>query len=121
MIMSLTSLGLLSAFGAGVLSFLSPCVFPVVPGYLSYLAGTGLEVAQSQPGARWRVSLHALCFVLGFALLFTLLGAAAALAGLALPTYPHVLARIPRLPPLLFGIALTRPWPTPWFSRAHRP
>ena len=78
--MALTSLGLLSAFGAGVLSFLSPCVFPLVPGYLSYLAGTSLEVAQNQPSARWRVSLHALCFVLGFALLFTLLGAAAGLA-----------------------------------------
>jgi len=62
--MSLTSLGLLSAFGAGVLSFLSPCVFPVVPGYLSYLAGTGLEVAESQPlrcsepQPRWRASLY---------------------------------------------------------------
>jgi len=118
--MSLTSLGLLSAFGAGVLSFLSPCVFPVVPGYLSYLAGTGLEVAQSQPGARWRVSLHALCFVLGFALLFTLLGAAAALAGLALHTYQQVLARIAGLLLILFGIALTGLVPIPWLSRDHR-
>src|SRR5258708_10252898 len=113
MIMSLTSLGLLSAFGAGVLSFLSPCVFPVVPGYLSYLAGTGLEVAQSQPGARWRVSLHPLCFVLGFALLFTLLGAAAALAGLAFPTYQHVLARLARLLLILLGIPPPRPGPIP--------
>jgi cytochrome c-type biogenesis protein len=120
MIMSLTSLGLLSAFGAGILSFLSPCVFPVVPGYLSYLAGTGLEVAQSQPSARWRVSLHALCFVLGFALLFTLLGAAAALAGLALHTYQQVLARIAGLLLILFGIALTGLVPIPWLSRDHR-
>ncbi len=118
--MSLTSLGLLSAFGAGVLSFLSPCVFPVVPGYLSYLAGTGLEVAESQPGARWRMSLHALCFVLGFALLFTLLGAAAALAGLALHTYQQVLARIAGLLLILFGIALTGLVPIPWLSRDHR-
>jgi len=118
--MSLTSLGLLSAFGAGILSFLSPCVFPVVPGYLSYLAGTGLEVAQSQPSARWRVSLHALCFVLGFALLFTLLGAAAALAGLALHTYQQVLARIAGLLLILFGIALTGLVPIPWLSRDHR-
>lgn len=118
--MSLTSLGLLTAFGAGVLSFLSPCVFPLVPGYLSYLAGTSLEEAQSQPAARWRVSLHALWFVLGFALLFTLLGAAAALAGLALHTYQQVLARIAGLLLILFGIALTGLVPVPWLSSDHR-
>jgi cytochrome c-type biogenesis protein len=120
MIMSLTSLGLLSAFGAGVLSFLSPCVFPLVPGYLSYLAGTSLEEVQGQLGARWRVSLHALCFVLGFALLFTLLGIAAALAGLALRPYQQVLARIAGLLLILFGIALTGLVPIPWLSRDHR-
>ena len=77
--MSLTFLGLLAAFGAGLLSFLSPCVFPLVPGYLSYLAGTSVQATQSQPTTRWRVSVHALCFVLGFALIFALLGAAASL------------------------------------------
>ena len=64
--MSLPHLGLLAAFGAGMVSFLSPCVFPLVPGYLSYLAGTTLQDGQRK-GGRWRVSLHALCFVLGFA------------------------------------------------------
>ena len=118
--MSLTSLGLLTAFGAGVLSFLSPCVFPLVPGYLSYLAGTSLEEAQSQPSTRWRVSRHALWFVLGFALLFTLLGAAAALAGLALHTYQQMLARIAGLLLILFGIALTGLVPVPWLSSDHR-
>src|SRR5215469_5374023 len=66
-IMPLTSLGLVAAFGAGILSFLSPCVFPLVPGYLSYLAGMSLEDVQGKPTGRWRMSLHALCFVLGFA------------------------------------------------------
>jgi len=120
MIVSLTSLGLLTAFGAGILSFLSPCVFPLVPGYLSYLAGTSLEEAQSQPTTRWRVSRHALWFVLGFALLFTLLGAAAALLGLALHTYQQVLARIAGLLLILFGIALTGLVPIPWLSRDYR-
>ena len=120
MIVSLTTLGLLTAFGAGVLSFLSPCVFPLVPGYLSYLAGTSLEEARSQPTTRWRVSQHALWFVLGFALLFTLLGAAAALAGLALHAYQQVLARIAGLLLILFGIALTGLVPIPWLSRDHR-
>src|SRR5207249_11494335 len=117
--MSLTSLGLLAAFGAGILSFLSPCVLPLVPGYLSYLAGTSLEEAQSQSSARRRVSLHALCFVLGFALLFTLLGAAASLLGNALHTYQQVLARLAGLLLILFGIALTGLVPIPWLSRDH--
>jgi len=118
--MSLTALGLLAAFVGGILSFLSPCVFPLVPGYLSYLAGTSLEVAQSQPTTRWRVSQHALWFVLGFALLFTLLGAAAALLGSALHPYQQALARIAGLLLVLFGITLTGLVPIPWVSRDHR-
>ena len=118
--MSLSHLGLLAAFAAGLLSFLSPCVLPLVPGYLSYLAGTSLFEAQSQPTARFRVTLHALCFVLGFVLLFTLLGAAASLVGLALRTYQQWLARIAGLLLLLFGIALTGLLPIPWLSGDHR-
>lgn len=118
--MSLTFLSLLAAFGAGVLSFLSPCVLPLVPGYLSYLAGVSLEEVQSQPSARWRVSQHALWFVLGCALLLTLLGAAAALVGHALSTYQQVLERIGGLLLILFGIALTGLIPIPWLSRDHR-
>ncbi len=118
--MALSPLGLLAAFGAGLLSFLSPCVLPLVPGYLSYLAGTSVQEAQGKPTASFRVSLHALCFVLGFTLLFTLLGAAAALVGLALHTYQQWLARIAGLLLILFGIALTGLVPIPWLSRDHR-
>jgi cytochrome c-type biogenesis protein len=118
--MSLTSLGLVAAFGAGILSFLSPCVLPLVPGYLSYLAGTSVQEAQSQPTTRWRVSIHALCFVLGFALIFVLLGAAASLAGLALRAYQQALARMAGLLLVLFGIALTGLVPVPFLSRDHR-
>ena len=118
--MALSQLGLLAAFGAGLLSFLSPCVLPLVPGYLSYLAGTSVQEAQGKPTASFRVSLHALCFVLGFTLLFTLLGAAAALVGLALHIYQQWLARIAGLLLILFGIALTGLVPIPWLSRDHR-
>ncbi len=118
--MSLTYVGLLAAFGAGLLSFLSPCVFPLVPGYLSYLAGMSVQEAQSQTIGRWRVSVHALWFVLGFVLTFALLGAAAALAGLALRAYQQVLARLAGLLLVLFGIALTGLVPVPLLSRDHR-
>src|SRR6266852_4949596 len=118
--MSLTYLALLAAFGAGLLSFVSPCVLPLVPGYLSYLAGTSLLEAQSQTATRWRVSVHALYFVLGFVLIFALLGAAASLAGLALRAYQQVLARLAGLLLVLFGIALTGLVPVPFLSREHR-
>ena len=118
--MSLTFLGLLAAFGAGLLSFLSPCVFPLVPGYLSYLAGTSVQEAQSQTTTRWRISGHALCFVLGFALIFALLGATTSLLGSALRAYQQVLAQLAGLLLVLFGIALTGLVPVPWLSREHR-
>lgn len=110
---------LLVAFGAGVLSFLSPCVLPLVPGYLSYLAGTSVEGEGSQRTTRFRVSLHALYFVLGFVLVFTLLGATAALVGLALRPYQQWLARLAGLLLILFGIALTGLLPIPWISSDH--
>src|SRR2546421_551768 len=121
--MSLTSLGLLAAFGAGILSFFSPCGFSLGAGFLSFLAGMSLQEAQetgSQPTTRWRVSVHALCSVLGFVLVFALLGAAVSLAGLALRTYQQVLARLAGLLLVLFGIALTGLVPVPFLSGEHR-
>jgi cytochrome c-type biogenesis protein len=118
--MALTPLGLLAAFGAGALSFLSPCVLPLVPGYLSYLAGTSIHELERSAAGRRRVSLHALCFVLGFALIFTLLGAAAALLGGALRAEQQLLARLAGLLLLLFGVALTGLVPLPFLSGDYR-
>ncbi|HEV2458950.1 MAG TPA: cytochrome c biogenesis protein CcdA [Ktedonobacterales bacterium] len=129
--MSLTPLGLLAAFGAGMLSFLAPCVVPLVPGYLSFLAGTSLAVAPGHPGepgvsatARWtvrrRVSLHALWFVASCTLVLMLLGAAAALLGSALSAYQQVLEHIGGLLLILFGVALTGLVPVAWLSWDHR-
>lgn len=118
--MSLTLLSLLAAFGAGALSFLSPCVLPLVPGYLAYLAGVSLEETRSQSTARWRVSQQALWFVLGCILLLTLLGVAASLLGSALSLYQQGLERIGGLVLILLGIALTGLLPIPWLSRDHR-
>jgi cytochrome c-type biogenesis protein len=118
--MSFTALGLFVAFGAGVLSFLAPCVLPLMPGYLSYLAGASLEETHTPSPVRWRVSLHALWFVLGFALLFTLLGTATAWLGQALDAYQSVLERMGGVLLILFGIALTGWVSLPWLSRDHR-
>jgi cytochrome c-type biogenesis protein len=116
----LTPLSLLAAFGAGIASFLAPCVLPLVPGYLSFLAGTSLEATQDQPTARWRVGRHALWFVVGCTVVFMLLGAAAAVLGSALGAYQAVLERIGGVLLILFGLALTGLVPIPWLSGVHR-
>src|SRR5258708_16571601 len=106
--MSLPFFSVLAAFGAGILSFLSPCVLPLIPGYLSYLAGTNLEEAQSQFTLRWRGTLHALLFVLGCAVVLMLLGALASLFGSTLSTYPQWRSRLCGLLPIPFCFSPSR-------------
>jgi len=111
--MDITHLGVIAAFGAGVVSFLSPCVFPLVPGYLSYIAGTTAREAQQDGAARWRVTAHALFFVLGFALIFALLGAAASSVGAVLSGHKLLLERVAGVMLILFGLFLARLVPLP--------
>lgn len=63
-------LGLIAAFIGGLVSFFSPCILPIIPGYLSFVAG-GAEAGKTN---RWRIFLSTVFFVLGFAVVFTLLG-----------------------------------------------
>jgi cytochrome c-type biogenesis protein len=85
------ALGLFVAFAAGLLSFLSPCVLPLVPSYIGFLTGMSLP----EVGGRRRVAVgHALLFVLGFSLVFVLLGASASALGRALNYYQLWLQRV---------------------------
>ena len=80
--METSSVGVAAAFAAGIVSFLSPCVLPVVPGYISYIAGQA-ERAPSQAEDRSRMPALFLAapFVLGFAIVFVALGASASALG----------------------------------------
>ncbi|MBC7236557.1 MAG: cytochrome c biogenesis protein CcdA, partial [Chloroflexi bacterium] len=79
-----------AAFLAGLLSFFSPCVLPLVPAYLGYLTGTA--VSQLDTANRGRTLAHAVFFVLGFGLIFIALGAAAGLLGQAIgPLMPYLI------------------------------
>lgn len=83
-------LGLLVAFGAGMLSFLSPCVLPLVPGYVSMVSGlSAAELDTARPGSRHLVPVlrGVLGFVAGFTVVFTALGAAASGLGRLLATH----------------------------------
>ncbi|MGD8700194.1 MAG: cytochrome c biogenesis protein CcdA, partial [Gemmatimonadales bacterium] len=76
------SVGILVAFLAGVLSFLSPCVLPLVPSYVSFITGLGVEELETGGERVKRVTLlHSLLFVAGFTLIFLLMGASATYVG----------------------------------------
>jgi len=95
------SLGLLVAFAAGLLSFLSPCVLPLVPSYVGFLTGMTLPELSDR---RRVAALHALLFVAGFSLIFVLLGASATALGGALKYYQLWIARIGGVLIILFGL-----------------
>lgn len=96
------SLGYAVAFAAGLLSFLSPCVLPLVPSYLGFL--TGVTLPEEVAGRRHLALLHALLFVLGFSLVFVLLGASATALGRSLSHYQVWLQRIGGGLIILFGL-----------------
>ena len=94
-------LGLFVAFAAGLLSFLSPCVLPLVPSYVGFLTGMTLPELSDR---RRVAAVHALLFVLGFSLVFVLLGASATALGGALKYYQVWIARIGGVLVILFGL-----------------
>ncbi len=98
----MTSLTLPAAFAAGALSFLSPCVFPLVPGYLSFLTGS----AAGEGGSRRRAVLLASFFALGFGLVFVALGATASGIGQILGEHRRWLELAGGAVVLLFGLHL---------------
>ncbi len=98
------SLGPLVAFLGGLLSFLSPCVLPLVPSYLGFLTGMTLEEMEDK--RHWAV-LHALAFIAGFSLVFIALGAGATALGSTLLYHKQTLARVGGVVIILFGIYAT--------------
>jgi cytochrome c-type biogenesis protein len=99
-------LGVAVAFGAGLFSFLSPCVLPLFPSYISFI--TGMSVAdltgELTADARRRVLLHAVCFVVGFSLVFVALGASVSVIGQGLLDYREWIRRIGGLLIIVFGL-----------------
>lgn len=94
----------IAVFTAGVISFLSPCVLPLVPSYLSFIGGTGL--GGSGTATRSRIIIHTFFFVAGFSVVFTALGAAAAAGGRLLMAYAPVYELIAGLVIILLGLNL---------------
>jgi cytochrome c-type biogenesis protein len=97
---------LIAAFGAGFLSFISPCVLPLIPGYLSFVSGVSLEEMrdESAVAARRQVVITSLAFVLGFSLVFVALGASASAVGKFLFRNSNVLGKVAGVLVIIFGL-----------------
>jgi len=102
------------AFAAGLISFLSPCVLPLLPAYLSFM--TGLTTAELSEGDRStvQVMVPALLFVLGFSLVFVGLGASASLLGALLSQYHAVVEKVAGLVVVAFGVLMLGIVKVPW-------
>lgn len=101
------------AFLAGVVSFLSPCVLPLIPGYLSFMTGmSGAELASGRERAR--TLGPALLFVLGFSLVFVSMGATASVLGAFLLQYRDIVEKIAGLAVIVFGVLMLGIIRVPW-------
>src|SRR6202521_2871845 len=98
----------IAAFLAGLVSFLSPCVLPLVPGYVSLISGAGVEELKTQESRLLgRVMLNSIGFILGFSVVFISLGAISTEVGQLLARYKSVLAQVAGVVIILFGLHLT--------------
>ena len=109
---------LLAAFGAGLLSFISPCVLPLIPGYLSYISGLSLDemkgtamtagggsiAVAAPPHVRRQILTSSLAFILGFSLVFIALGASASAIGQFVGSRLPMLGRIAGIIIIIFGL-----------------
>src|SRR4051812_48590680 len=111
------SLGLLLAFSAGLLSFVSPCVLPLIPSYLTFVTGVGFDELGN---ARRAALIHSLLFVLGFTLIFVALGASATVLGRLLLAYRVWITRLGGALIVLFGLYLLGAVRVASFDRERR-
>ncbi len=100
----IAGVGFGAAFVAGLISFVSPCVLPMVPGYVSFLASvSGTRTGHDRS---WALVRSALLFVAGFSAVFIVLGSTASVLGMALAPYRATLSRVAGLAVLVFGVIM---------------
>jgi cytochrome c-type biogenesis protein len=116
----ISNIGIITAFTAGLVSFLSPCVLPLVPGYVSYISGSALNDGAAAPPSRLQAVLLSACFVLGFSIVFVALGASASLASRLLLQYRYETTIIGGAIIIVFGLFTMGLLRLSWFERDFR-
>lgn len=121
------SINLVTAFLAGIISFISPCVLPIVPGYISFVSGVSLQELKSTEadGERRKrllrqVVANSILFVLGFSLVFVVMGASATYIGNWFAANRTVLARIAGIVIIVFGLHTMGLTPIKWLNYEKR-
>ena len=112
----------LIAFSAGLLSFVSPCVLPLVPSYITYITGVSfkdLSEGGSKGKMRWLTISHSLLFIMGFSLIFVLMGASATYLGQVLIQYQSWIMKVGGVLIIILGIHFTG-WITIPFLQMER-
>jgi cytochrome c-type biogenesis protein len=100
----------LIAFSAGLLSFVSPCVLPLVPSYITYITGVSfkdLSEGESKRRLRWLTVSHSLLFISGFSVIFVLMGASASYLGQVLVQYQSWIMKVGGVLIIILGIHFT--------------
>lgn len=115
--MAFADLSLLVAFSAGLFSFLSPCVLPLVPSYLSLVTGMSVEELQDAAHGRRQVALHSLAFIVGFSAVFVALGASFSALGQALFGYRELIRYVGGALIIGFGLYIAGLLPLHWLAR----
>lgn len=116
----LDNIGIPAAFVAGIVSFLSPCVLPLVPGYISYVSGNALSEIGRSTSTRLSALGLSLCFVLGFASIFVALGATATALSRLLLFYRYEANLVGGAIVILFGVFMTGLVPMRWLEQESR-
>jgi cytochrome c-type biogenesis protein len=117
------SVGLITAFVFGLLSFVSPCVLPIVPGYLSYISGVSFDEMKDETNrgsVRKRILLNSLFFVGGFSLVFILLGASATFMGQFLKDNLNLIGKIAGVIIVIFGLHMIGVFKIPFLNYEKR-
>lgn len=118
----LATLGLLTAFAAGIVSFLSPCVLPIVPGYVSFVAGDSARRRRLHAQDRLAALGMSAMFVAGFAAVFIAFGASASVLGQLLLRYRYEANFVAGAIVIAFGLVMLGLWRwMPWLARDLRP
>lgn len=116
----LSIFGIAMAFAAGTISFLSPCVLPLAPAYVSYIAGGSVADGERRIESRLAAAALSLCFVLGFSTVFVLLGASATALGQLLSRYRYEFNFLAGVLVILFGMFMLGKLNLPWLQRDWR-